>query len=229
MRFARYILAFIITAAIFATAFYTASRIDTQRISDIQASENSLSIELLSSETQFELLGNLDCVSLSQPQQPVLSSELNSLADRLSLAEQNLGIANPQVIELKEQYSLLEIRDYLLLQQIAQKCRSIKPVYVLYFYSNAGDCADCSKAGDVLTYLRGTYPGLRVYAFDYHLNLPALQTLIGLKHVADTLPAFIINNGTPIYGFKNVAEMEQLIPNLNSLATSSNATSTINF
>jgi hypothetical protein len=45
------------------------------------------------------------------------------------------------------------------MQQISQKCKT-KPVYVLYFYSNAGDCPECSRAGDVLTYLRQTYPEL---------------------------------------------------------------------
>jgi hypothetical protein len=65
------------------------------------------------------------------------------------------------------------------MQQISQKCKT-KPVYVLYFYSNAGDCPECSRAGDVLTYLRQTYPSLRVYSFDYNLDLSALQTLIAL-------------------------------------------------
>ncbi len=223
MRGFRYFLAFAITVAIFATAFYIASRIDSQRVADIQGAEQQLSVDLLSSETQFELLGTLDCSSVTE--QPILSDEVNSLAERVSVAEQNLGTNNPQVIQLKEQYSLLEIRDYLLVQQIALKCKNIHPVYILYFYSNAGDCSDCAQAGDVLTYLRTTYPDLRVYAFDYHLDLSALQTLITLRKVQDILPAFIINNGKPVYGFKTLPEMEKLIP-LKLLATTTTTTST---
>ncbi len=224
MRITRYILAFVITAAIFGTAFYITSHIDAQRVADIQATENNLSIDLLSSETQFELLGQLDCATLAQGS--ILSDELNSLDGRLSVAEQNLGSNNTQVIELKKQYSLLEIRDYLLLQQVAQKCKNVKPpIYVLYFYSNTGDCPDCSQAGDVLTYLRQTYPKFRVYSFDYHLDLSALQTLINIKKVQDVLPAFIINGQTPVYGAKTLSDMEKLIPGLKSLATSTAATS----
>jgi hypothetical protein len=218
----KYLIAFVITGAIFTTAFYIASRLDAARVADIRATQDAISIDLLSSETQFELLGNLDCETIAE--HPVLTEEINSLADQLSYAEARLGSDNAEVIQLKKQYSLLEIKDYILMQQIAQKCKT-KPVSVLYFYSNSGDCPDCSRAGDILTYLRQTYPDLRVYSFDYNLDLSALQTLISLKKVTPTLPAFVIDNQPPAYGFRNLGEMQTLIPALKNLATSS-ATST---
>jgi hypothetical protein len=223
MAWQRYLLAFIITAAIFATAFYIANRIDNQRIAEIRATENTISIDILSSETQFELLGNLDCNTLAQ--NPVLSDELNSLASQLQVAEQNLGDNNPEVLQLKKQYSLLEIKDYVLLQNITRKCGG-KPVYILYFYSNAGDCADCSRTGDVLTYLRNQYKGLRVYAFDYNLDLSALSTLKSLNKLNGNLPALIINNRPPVYGFQNLDQMQVLVPELKTLASTTAATST---
>jgi hypothetical protein len=184
----KYVLAFVITGAIFGTAFYIASRLDAQRINDIRTTQEAISIDLLSSETQFELLGNLDCPTIAE--HPVLTDELNTLAERLSFAESRLGSDNAEVVSLKKQYSLLEIKDYLLMQQISQKCKT-KPVYILYFYSNAGDCSECARAGDVLTYLRQTYPSLRVYSFDYNLDLSALKTLIALRKVEGRLPAFV--------------------------------------
>lgn len=230
----KYLLAFVITAAIFGTAFYVASKIDDRRIAEIRATEESISIDILSSETQFELLGNLDCglIGNAPAGGAVLQSELNSLASRLSVSEGNLGSDNAEVIHLKKQYSLLEIKDYLLMQQIAQKCR-LKPVSILYFYSNAGDCPDCARAGDVLTYIRNQYPGLRVYSFDYHLDLSALKTLASLRALDATppaggLPAFIINNRAPVYGFKTLDQLQALIPELKTLATSTaSATKTV--
>ena len=109
------------------------------------------------------------------------------------------------------------------MQKIADKCKT-KPVSILYFYSNQGDCADCSRLGDVLTYLRQTYPDLRVYSFDYNLDLSALQTLIALRKVKSELPALVINNRAPVYGLKSLDEMETLIPELKTLATSTEAT-----
>ena len=213
----KYILAFAITAAIFATAFYITARLDAQRVAEIRAAEQSVATDILSSETQFELLGSLDCQTISQ--NPILSSELNSLASRLSFTEEALGAHNPEVINLKSQYSLLEIKDYLLMEQVSKKC-GLKPVFVLYFYSNAGDCSDCGSAGNVLTYLRDQYPGLRVYSFDYNLNLSALTTLASLRHVEQKFPAFIINDRAPVYGLKTFDEMQKLIPELKTLATS---------
>lgn len=226
MTWHKYVLAFVITAAIFGTAFYIASRLDAQRIADIRATQDAISTDILSSETQFELLGNLDCSTISE--NPVLSSELNDLSGKLSVAEQNLGTNNAQVLLLKKQYTLFEIKDYLLLRQIARQCPGFKPVYILYFYSNAGDCQDCGRAGDVLTYLRQTYPGLRVYSFDYNLDLSALRTLESLRHVSGaSLPAFVVNNRAPAYGFKPLPDMQKLIPELKGLATSTGSTTGI--
>ena len=217
----KYILVFFITAPIFATAFYIENKLDQKRIAEIQAAEQSISIDILSSETQYELLGNLSCKTISE--NPILSTELNSLASRLSVAENNLGANNPQVLQLKEQYSILEIKDYLLLEQIAAKCKT-KPVFILYFYSNSGDCPQCAQQGDVLSYLRNKYPGLRVYSFDYNLNLSALRTLITLHKIEGALPALIINDREPVYGFKNLDDMQTLIPELKNLATTTATT-----
>jgi len=120
------------------------------------------------------------------------------------------------VIRLKEQYSLLEIRDYLITKELAAACGT-KPVTVLYFYSNTGDCADCDKAGYALSYLRTTYPALRVYSFDYNLDLGALKTLIVLDKIRNSLPAFVIN-GKHSYGFTSLADLEKQFPK-GSLAT----------
>lgn len=216
MALQKYLLVFIITAAIFATAFYVATRLDAQRLADIRATQESVSIDILSSETQFALLGNLDCQTISE--NPILSTELNSLASRLSVAEENLGTTNAEVIRLKKQYSLLQIKDYILMQQVSQKC-NLKPVSVLYFYSNQGNCPECGRAGDVLTYLRTQYPGLRVYSFDYNLDLSALRTLISLRGLNSQLPALVINNRPPVYGFKTFEEIQALIPELKTMGT----------
>ena len=112
------------------------------------------------------------------------------------------------------------------MQQISKKCNT-KTVSILYFYSNEGDCEGCRHSGEVLTYLRENYPDLRVYSFDYNLDLGALRTLISLNKVKkDALPAFIINGRAPIYGFKSLDEMKTLIPELKTLASTTAATST---
>lgn len=221
----KYILAFVITGSIFGTAFYFAIIFNNQRIANIRTTESQLSIDLLSNETQYELLGEQSCSDIAQ--NPILSDQLNAIASRLSYTEDNLGSNNPDVIALKEQYSLLEIKDYLLMQKVTVQCGT-HPTFILYFYSNTtGACPDCEREGDVLTYLRETYPTLRVYSFDYDINLSAVKTLIAMRKISPALPAIVINNRPAVYGFKSVDDMLSLAPEIKIMASSTSATSTI--
>jgi hypothetical protein len=116
------------------------------------------------------------------------------------------------VIDLKKQYTLLQIRDYLLTQQLAKTCH-VHPTVALYFYSNEpGSCSDdCDRASYALSYLRQTYPALRVYSFDYDLDLGALKTLIQVEKVKPNFPAFVIN-GKRSYGFTTLEDFEKRFP-----------------
>ena len=201
-------IAFLITVALMGTVAYAINYLNKARLADLSAMEDQLSIDTLSLDTQFSLLENAPCDAAASSTQ--LIGKLADLGNRLAYAENQLGAGNPQVVRLKEQYSLLEIRDYLATKQIAAACGT-RPVTVLYFYSNAGDCSDCDKAGYALSYLRDTYPNVRVYSFDYNLDLSALKTLIGLNRIKGTLPAFIIS-GRKYYGFTSLADLEKQFP-----------------
>jgi len=210
------LIALIITTALIGTVAYAVNYLNNARITELGAIEDQLSIDTLSLDTQFSLLEAAPCDTAASSS--AFIGKLADLGTRLSYAESQLGIDNPQVIRLKQQYSLLEIRDYLITKQLAAACGT-KPVMVLYFYSNAGDCADCDKAGYALSYLHETYPALRVYSFDYNLDLGALQTFVALNKVQSTLPAFVIN-GKRSYGFTSLEDLEKQFPR-GALATTS--------
>lgn len=209
------LIALAITVALTGTVAYAINYLNGARVAELSAIEDQLSIDTLSLDTQFSLLEAAPCDSAASS--TALTSELADFGSRLAYAENQLGSDNAQVIRLKEKYSLLEIRDYLITKKLAEACGT-KPVTVLYFYSNAGDCDDCDKAGYALSYLRDTYPSLRVYSFDYNLDLGALKTLITVTKVQNSLPAFVIN-GKQSYGFTSLADLENKFPK-GSLATS---------
>ena len=202
------LIALLVTAALVGTVAYAVDYLNRARVAELSAIEDQISIDTLSLDTQFSLLEAAPCDSAASS--PALTGELADLGGRLAYAESQLGSDNAQVVRLKQQYSLLEIRDYLITKQLAAACGT-KPVIVLYFYSNAGDCGDCDKAGYALSYLRSTYPSLRVYSFDYRLALGALQTFITLNKVKDALPAFVID-GKASYGFTSLAALEERFP-----------------
>lgn len=195
-----------ITIVLVVTVAYTVNYVNRERVAELSAIEDQLSIDLFSLDTQFSLLAAAPCDAATT----TLTPELGDLGSRLAYTENQLGTENAQVLRLKQRYSLLEIRDYLITKQLGQECGT-KPVTVLYFYSNEKDCENCDKAGYALSYLRNTYPKLRVYSFDYHLELGALQTLTTLLKLDGTLPAFVIN-GKTYYGFTTLAELEKQFP-----------------
>jgi hypothetical protein len=209
----KYFYVLLITVAIFLTAFFVSDTLGNKKIEDIQTAQNRVSIDILSSETQFALLSETSCESVGDPS---LSKDLDSLGAKLSYAEVNLNSNQEDVLWLKKNYSLLEIKDYILMKKLAANCK-IKPVYILYFYSNKpGACPDCQKEGAVLTELRKTYPGLRVYSFDYDLDLGALKTLESLYDVKPNLPALVIHRQAD-YGWKSVQDTEKIMPELATL------------
>ena len=224
-RWQTYAIAFVITAAIFATAVYVSNRLNSARLSEIRAAQDSISTDILSLETQFELLAEHSCTNIAE--NTTLPSELQTLGNRLSYMENQETTDQGEVRRLKRLYSLLEIKDYLLMKRVAGRCK-LKPIFILYFYSNDRDCKDCQKQGYVLTALSGDYPQLRIYSFDYDLDVSALKTLISIDSIENNLPALVIN-GKTYYGFQSIDSIEKIVPQLAAIkrAASTSATSTV--
>ncbi|MEK7148012.1 MAG: thioredoxin family protein [Patescibacteria group bacterium] len=220
----KYVFAFFITALIFGTAIYASNKLTDKKIQDVRDIEARVAADILSSETQFALLAETSCRDIGPG---FLSKELGPLGEKLSYADNSKGFNLEDVDSLKRSYFLLEIKDYLLMKRLTEKC-NIKPTFILYFYSTKDKCEDCEKMGYVLTALRNKYPDLRVYSFDYDYDLGAIQTLTSIYKIKPQLPALIVN-GEPYYGFKTVDELETKVPALKLLktATSTNATTTL--
>jgi glutaredoxin len=202
----KYVIVLFITSTIFISGLWLSSYLTSKKINQVRNIEDKISLDLMSSETQFSLLEEVSCKDISNT---VLSSELSSLAAKISYSESNMGVENVDVISLKKYYSILEIKDYLLMKKITNRCGQ-KSVFVLYFYGN-DKCDDCVKQGYVLTSLSEKYPNLRVYSFDYNLDLSALRAMISIYKVPNNLPAIVID-GKVYGGFNSLEDIEKLIP-----------------
>lgn len=206
MDWKKYLIVFLITLGVFGTALYISNSLNNKKLSELKSIEDKLSVDILSSEVQFSLLEELSCKDVSTS---VLTSELSTLADKISYTEQNFGEGSDQIKQLKQSYSLLEIKDYLLMKKISERC-GIKSVFALYFYANKDTCPDCVKQGYILTDLHDTYPELRVYSFDYNLDLSAIKALISIYKVPEKLPALVIN-GQVYSGLQTKEEIENVL------------------
>lgn len=219
----KYIFTFALTSALFATAFFASSFFSNMRVESLKEIQDNIAIDILSSETQFDLLKEVSCTNVNDS---MLSPQLSEIGDKLSHAEGERGSDDADVIYLKKYYSLLQIKDYLLSSKLAEKCgKAKKPVFIIYFYSNKGDCPDCEKEGYVLTRLKEKYPELRVYSFDYHLDLSAIDSMKRIYKISSGLPALVIEDKTHI-GFKSVEDLERLLPDTLKEATATTTAAT---
>lgn len=206
----KYIIVFFITLALFAIAAGLSNFFTNKKIDNIRSVQNKVTTDILSSETQFALLSELSCEQ--EEGEENLSSELGELSEKITYSEDNLK-DNLEVLELKRYYTLLQIKDYILTKKINEKCGK-KRIPILYFYTTAENCTECVKQGFVLTELRAKYPNLRVYSFDYNLDLSALRALIKIYKIDDTkLPALVIDE-KKITGFQSIKDLEKFAPEL---------------
>lgn len=219
----KYVFSFVITAIIFTTAIYLSNFFAEKKLKEIRNIQDKIAIDILSSETQFSLLEEYSCKDIGTG---TLSTELGNLENKLTYTESERGHDDSEVLTLKRYYFLLEIKDYLLMNKISEKCNRT-PLSIIYFYATDEKCPDCQKEGYVLTKLRETYPDLRVYSFDYNSDLSAVKTLININKVKNELPAIIVKNKI-YYGFQSVENLEKAVPELKILKkkTLENATTT---
>ncbi len=187
----RYILAFVIAVVIMSTVIVLTNLFGQQKLGELTRIQDTLSTDILSIQTEFDLLQETTC---SNVQPSTLSDELNELGNKLNFAENQENIDSDEVSRLKKFYSLLEIKDYLLNKKITEKCR--RPfASILYFYTN-DDCEDCRQQSIILSELRRDIPGLRVYSFDANLDLGAVRTLKSMYNASSTYPFLVTGTST---------------------------------
>ena len=204
--FQKYFFVFLVTCGIFAVGWYLSTYVNSKKINQIKDIQNKIAIDILSSETQFSLLEELSCQDLSNS---ILSQEISTIADKINYSEQNVGTKD-EVELLKKQYTILQVKDFLLTKRISERCKQ-KINTIFYFYGSKDACSDCVKQGYVLDALREKYPSLRVYSFDYNLDLSTIKALTSIYKIQNSLPGLVIN-GKTFSGFKTVEDVETLLP-----------------
>jgi hypothetical protein len=199
----KYLIVFLITAGLFASASYISNYFGNQKINQLKNIQDKISIDILSSETQFSLLSELSCKNISDS---VFSDQLGELGNKLEWSQKNLG-STDEVSYLKKYYSLLQIKDYLLAKRISARC-GVKSAFILYFYTTAANCSLCDEQSQVLSTLRTEYPELRVYSFDYSTDLSAVTSMLQIYKIKDTaLPALVVDDNV-LTGFHDIKDLE---------------------
>lgn len=187
----KYLIVFLITLGIFLVAIYLSSSFSNKRFAEMRTFQDKLATDILSSETRFALLERTSCEHFVDDD-ALLSEELSLFGERLSRMEKQLGENDPEVEQLNRYYSLLQVKDYLLVTQLAEKCDT-DPVIMLYFTKE--DCTACDRQQYVIDDVHRDYPKLSLYSFDYDTELSAVRTLISTLGVKEEdLPVIILDD-----------------------------------
>ncbi len=109
----KFLVVFLITLGIFCVAFLASNYFYGLRGAAIKDVESGINRQIIETEIQFQLLADAACDESSSNTQII---QMNTLAQRLDEMEQQRGAKDPSVIALKKDYSLLMVKDYLLLR-----------------------------------------------------------------------------------------------------------------
>jgi len=184
-----------ITALIFIIGVLIGTHITNAKLESLTTMEDDFKTHALSVEMQYEILSEDPCNAVNSS---TLTEELNSIAERLVFMENELGWDDKNVMRLKEYFSLLELRHWLLINKNNDICGK-RLVPILYFYSNKGDCSKCEQQGFVLTNFKRNYPLVRIYHFDLNIDNPALDTVKKMYNVK--YAPSIVFDGQTYHGF----------------------------
>lgn len=201
----KYIAAFAITALVFLLVIVFDNYFNQMKMDRLNNLYQEVRLDTLGAELQYQLISENPCTSLNYAP---FTEELYKIGQKLDFMEEQFGKNNQEVLDLKEYYSLLEIRHWLYLKKATKQC-DIDANLILYFYSNKGDCDACEDQGFVLNYIHDKYPNTYIYSFDFNLDNSALTTL-KTTNLVNTTPTLIVNDKA-YYGFKDRADIENMI------------------
>lgn len=214
MFWKRYLISFIVTIVFFVAAFYLSSQLAQKKVDQVRAIQDKISTDILSTETRFILLGSSSCehIQSNEEFETSLTAELAEMARRVKFMESQLGYNDERVILIKNQYSLFQIKDYLLHKQIADRCGE-EITTVLSFHNLS--CSDCKEQSIVLDEIHNKYPSVRIYWLDTDSNTPAVETLISMFDIKST-PTIVI--GEKKYeGFQSIDKLSEIFDNIEKL------------
>lgn len=201
----KYLTVLAITVLVFLIGILIGNYFAGIKITKLTDLGTKLKTDTVAMELKFDLLKEDPCGAVNSTK---INDELYELATKLDYMENRLGEDDSNVIQLKEYYMLLELRNWMFMEKTNKEC-GLNRTLILYFYSNKKDCKTCEEQGFILTWLRKNYPNVYIYSFDINIDDAALSTIKNIFYI-DSTPAIVINRKT-YSKFMTKAELEDLI------------------
>ena len=206
MQKTKYLAVFATTTLIFIVGILVGNYFASLKLEKIDDIESQLKIDTLGTELQFSLFAQQPCGFINSTP---LIDELHELGVKLDHMENILGKKNKDVLMLKDYYSILELRQWMLENEIKDKCGENRTL-VLYFYSNDKDaCPKCEEQGFILTYIRKNFKDVNIYSFDADSDNAAIKAIKSIYQI-ETVPTVVVN-GKKVENFATKDMMSDMI------------------
>lgn len=201
----RYFLTWVLVTLVFLIGLFLGQWIAEWKMEEFAQEEKEFRNYLFG----LELLPEILAESLCEADVFALTEKKVEMGRLLTELEARLGKDNPDVISLKKDYTLLSLKQWLLVKRIKEECGKNLTI-ILFFYSNKQNASLSEAQGYVLDYLYLKYPNTLVtYALDTDLDLPVLDVVkevYGIRQV----PSLVINEVT-YPGFQPKQKLESLL------------------
>lgn len=188
MKKINYLVVLVITSLIFLTGMWVGNEISVLKLDNIAALQQDLSVNSAAIGLQKELLrDNICSVDVFD-----ITNDRFELGRKIAQLEGQLGFDNELVLRLKNEYSILNVQQFLLVEEQKEKCGTgVTPI--LFFYDNIGELEDSRTQGYILDYVYKTHPkDVVIYSFDINVRNPAVDTLLDLCDVSGA-PTLVVN------------------------------------
>jgi hypothetical protein len=205
ISWSKYTLVLLTASLIFIIGVLLSEKISSKNSEEILKTQQELKNYILNSNLQSEIVAEYICkVDVFE-----ITKEKVELGKKIEVLEKNLGKENEIVKNLKSDYSLLSIRQWLLIKKVKEKCNKNVDI-IIFFYSNKVNVSESESQGFVLDYLYQKHPNSIVtYAFDIDKNNPALNTIKEIYGIKET-PSIVVNEKL-FAGLQSKEKIESLL------------------
>jgi len=152
----RYVLAAILTLMMFLLGVMLGLVIESKRVVYIQKQAKQQELDFLSLQLQYQYVDQLgqekNCPAIAKTLDETVT-RLESARRRLEGYTQTANINKEEFKILQRDYTLAQIR-YWLLAKRTQKLCNTELATIIYFFSDDKDCPGCNEQSFVLTYLK---------------------------------------------------------------------------
>ena len=154
----KYIVAFIITLAIFLLGFFLGFVMDLQRVNYFQEITEKQKLDLSSLQLQYELAQeepfSESCGAFEVLFQRFMV-DLEYNRQRIDNYQEQANVKKESFDNLKREYMLSQIKFWQISRNLEEFCpQNYDFVTVIYFYSDEVSCADCVDQANVLDYYK---------------------------------------------------------------------------